>query len=333
MTDATLLYKIAKAYYEDGQTQDQIGKRFGLSRIKVSRLLNQARQTRVVQISITPPADSFGDLERELEQAYALDEVVVVSAHGDSQAAVVPELGAAAAGYLARSLGDLDVVAISWGSTLLAIIENLTPQNLPDLRIVQMLGGLGSAESETYGADLALRMASTLGARMRHFPSPGIVSSPVVRDALLQDANISDTLQLAGRANLAVVGIGTPGPNTVMRQAGILTESDLHELTELGAVGDIALRFFDAHGVSIDHPIHQRVLGLDLEQIKAIPRVVGVAGGADKLAVIRAAAIGGLVNVLITDDGTARRLLAERSPTSTKRTPPARKIERVLPVR
>ena len=79
MTDNTLLYKIAKAYYEDGFTQDQIGKRFGVSRIKVSRLLQQARQSRVVQITITPPADSFGDLERDLETAYPLDEVVVVS--------------------------------------------------------------------------------------------------------------------------------------------------------------------------------------------------------------------------------------------------------------
>jgi DNA-binding transcriptional regulator LsrR (DeoR family) len=196
-----------------------------------------------------------------------------------------------------------------------------------------MLGGLGSAESETYGADLALRMASTLGARMRHFPSPGIVTSPVVRDALLQDANIADTLQLAARANLAVVGIGTPAPNTVMRQAGILTETEMHELTELGVVGDIALRFFDAKGVTVDHPVHQRVLGLDLDQIRKIPRVVGVAGGADKLTVIRAAAIGGLVNVLITDEGTARRLLAEHEAFPSRRGTTAKKSERALPVR
>ena len=83
MTDNTLLYKIAKAYYEDALTQDQIGKRFGLSRIKVSRLLQQARQSRVVQITITPPADSFGDLERDLERAYGLDEVVVVAADSE----------------------------------------------------------------------------------------------------------------------------------------------------------------------------------------------------------------------------------------------------------
>lgn len=314
MTDNTLLYKIAKAYYEDGLTQDQIGKRFGLSRIKISRLLQQARQNRVVQITITPPMDSFGDLERELETAYELDEVLVVAATSDAQHEIVPRLGMAAAGYLARCLGDQQVLDLSWGTTLLAVIEALAPQNLPDLRVVQMLGGLGRLESETYGADLTMRMAQTLGAKMRLLPSPGIVSSKLVRDALLEDVNIAETLALAARAELAIVGIGAPMPGSVVTQAGILTENDLLELKAMGAVGDIALRFFDADGVAIEHPINDRIIGLDLEQIKRIPRVIGVAGGAGKFDVVRAAVRGHLVDVLITDEITAIRLIQEKEP-------------------
>jgi DNA-binding transcriptional regulator LsrR (DeoR family) len=309
MVESTLLYKVAKAYYEDGLTQEQIGKRLGLSRIKVSRLLSQARQSRVVQITVTPPPDSYGDLERDLERLLGLDEVVVVPVPGDRQDDVVPNLGMAAANFLARALNDRDVIDISWGSTLLATVDRLAPQNLPDLRIVQMLGGLGSAESETYGADLARRMAQTLGARMRLFPSPGIVSNQVIRDALLQDHNIAETMQLAARADLAIVGIGVPTPSSVMGQAQILTETELDELKALGAVGDIALRFFDADGRAVDHPINQRIIGLDLEQIKRIPRVVGVSGGMEKREVIRAAVAGGIVDMLITDESTARFLL------------------------
>jgi len=314
MTDNTLLYKIAKAYYEDGMTQDQIGKRFGVSRIKVSRLLQQARQSRVVQITITPPLDSFGDLERELEAAYELDEVVVVGTLSDAQSDVAPRLGAAAAHYLARCLGDQQVLDLSWGTTLLAVIEALAPQNLPDLRVVQMLGGLGRLESETYGADLTMRMAQTLGARMRLLPSPGIVSSKLVRDALLEDVNIAETLALAARADLAIVGIGAPMPGSVVTQAGILTETDLVELKAMGAVGDIALRFFDANGQAVEHSINDRIIGLDLNQIKQIPRVVGVAGGIGKYDVVAGAVLGHLVDVLITDELTATRLLREKEP-------------------
>ena len=313
MTDTTLLYKIASAYYEDGLTQDQIGRRFGISRIRVSRLLQQARQSRVVQITITPPPDSLGDLERAVEKAFNLDEVVVVSQDGERAGDVVTRLGQAAAGYLARCLNDQRVISISWGTTLLAVIEALTPQNFPDLRIVQMLGGLGRVDAETYGADLTVRMAGTLGAKMRLIPAPGIVSSKLVRDALLLDANIAGTLELAARADLAVVGIGAPQPGAVMLQTGILTEAELHELHSLGAVGDIGLRFFDANGRPIDHPINDRIIGLDLNQIKQIQRVIGVAGGAGKFDVVRGAVRGRLIDVLITDEGTAIRLLEDQT--------------------
>jgi DNA-binding transcriptional regulator LsrR (DeoR family) len=332
MTETSLLYKIAKAYYEDGLTQDQIGKRFGLSRIKISRLLQQARQTRVVQISITPPAGSFGDLERELEQVFGLDEVVVVGVNGSadgseypsenglSQADVLPRLGNAAAAYLARVLGDQHLVAISWGTTLLATVDALAPQHLPEVRVVQMLGGLGRLDAETYGSELTLRLAQTLGAKMRLLPAPGIVASKLVRDALLQDIHIAETLEMAARADIAVVGLGAPVPGAVVMQTGILTAQDVDELHAAGAVGDIALRFFDAAGTAVAHPINDRIVGLDLDQIRSIPRVIGVAGGRGKLPVILGALRGRLIEVLITDEVTAHQLLTEtRSPSVTHR--------------
>jgi DNA-binding transcriptional regulator LsrR (DeoR family) len=310
MTDTTLLYKIATAYYEDGLTQDQIGKRFGLSRIKVSRLLQQARQSRVVQITILPPPGSYGDRERDLERLYGLDEVVIAGP-GGNLAETMAEIGLAAAGYLARCLNEERVLAISWGTTILAVIEALSPQYLPELRVVQMLGGLGRVESETYGADLTLRMAQTLGARARLLPSPGIVGSRLVRDALLQDTNIAETLALAEHAELALVGIGVPDRDTVLHQSQILTDEEIEELRRMGAVGDIALRFFDGDGKPLDHPINDRIIGLDLEQLKRIPRVIGVAGGPSKYEVVRAALQGHLIDVLITDDKIAEQLLQD----------------------
>jgi DNA-binding transcriptional regulator LsrR (DeoR family) len=221
------------------------------------------------------------------------------------------EIGLAAANYLARCLNEERVLAISWGTTILAVIEALSPQYLPELRVVQMLGGLGRVESETYGADLTLRMAQTLGARARLLPSPGIVGSRLVRDALLQDPNIAETLALAEHAELALVGIGVPDRGTVLHQSRILTDEEIEELRRLGAVGDIALRFFDGGGKPLDHPINERIIGLDLEQLKRIPRVIGVAGGGGKYEVVCAALRGHLINVLITDDTIAEQLLQE----------------------
>jgi DNA-binding transcriptional regulator LsrR (DeoR family) len=244
---------------------------------------------------------------------YGLDEVVIAGPVGDA-ADTLAQLGAAGANYLARCLNEQRVLAISWGSTLLALIDALAAQNLPDLRVVQMLGGLGRVESETHGADLTLRLAQLLSARPRLLPSPGIVGSPLVRDALLQDANIAETLKLAEHADIAVVGIGAPDRDTVLYQSQILTDEEIAELQQLGAAGDIALRFFDGNGAPVQHPINDRIIGLDLAQIKRIQRVIGVAGGKGKFEVIRGALRGKLIDVLITDDKTAGLLLQEQAP-------------------
>lgn len=306
-----LLYKLAKAYYEDGLTQSQIGKRFGLSRIKVSRLLHQAREEKLIQINIIPPGKSNADLERALEVAYGLDEAVIVSPNGYEKQIIVHELGPAAADLLLRCLKGDEVLAISWGSTLLSVVEALPVKNWPQMKVVQIMGGLGRPEAEVHGTDIARRMAQAFGAKPRLLAAPGIVSSKMVRDALLADPQISDTLALVAKADIAVVGIGVPVPDSVVMQAGALLPEEVTQLKAKRAVGDIALRFFDAGGRAIQHELNDRLIGLDLDQIRRIPRVIGVAGGVEKLEVIRAALRGKLINVLVTDDRIAIRLLQD----------------------
>lgn len=312
VADKNLLFKIAKAYYEDNLTQGEIGNRFGLSRIKVSRLLQQARDERVVQITIIPPQNSNAELERELEVLYGLNEVVVISPTSYDALVLMRELGAATADCLQRCLQGHEVVGFSWGSTLLSVVDHLSPQNWPDMKIVQVIGGLGRPEAEVHGTDLTRRTAQIFGAKPRMLASPGIVPNKLVRDALLTDPQISDTLQLAAKADVLLLGIGRPTPGSAVMQSGILTTQELQELEALGAVGDIALRFFDSQGRAVNHEINDRIIGLDLAQIKKAPRIIGAAGGEQKYEVIRAALAGGLINVLITDERTALKLKAEK---------------------
>jgi len=306
-----LLVKIARLYYEDGLTQEQIGRRFGLSRIKISRLLRRAREEGIVRIAVLPPDGSNADLERELEAAYGLDEAVVVSSSAGDPTTIARGLGPAAAACLSRSVLGREVLTLSWGTTLLSVVDALSPLRCSGLKVVQMLGGLGQPEADVYGADLVLRVAQALDARPRLVPAPGIVSSAMVRDALLADPQISDALALASRADVALVGIGRPSPESVVIQSGILSQADLADLEACGAVGDIALRFYDRHGQAVSHEINDRIIGIDLDQLRRIPRVIGVAGGGSKLEVVRAALRGRLVHVLVTDERLATLLLRE----------------------
>lgn len=136
--DQRLLYKVAKAYYEDNLTQQQIGGRFGLSRVKVSRMLSKARSSRIVQISINPPQSSNADLEREVEAKYGLKEAVIITPSTYDSYVIVSELGPVAARYLLRCLESREIVAISWGNTLLSVVDSLPAVNLPNVRVAQM---------------------------------------------------------------------------------------------------------------------------------------------------------------------------------------------------
>lgn len=305
-----LLYRIAKAYHDDGQTQQQIGERFGLSRVKVSRMLRAAREEKVVQITIVPPQGSNADIERQLENIYELKEALVVTCSAHETAAIVSKLGPVAAACLARCLQGKEVVALSWGTAVLSVVNALTPMDLPDVRVVQFLGGLGELEAETHGAELARRMAQALAAKPRLIHAPAIVKDKVIRDALVTDPQVADTLELAGRADVALVGIGVFEPDaTLLADGNTLTAREVADLKALGVVGDIALQFFDADGRGVDHPINDRIVGTDMEKIRKIGRVIGVAGGPQKRRAIRAALQGRLINVLVTDDQTAKWLL------------------------
>lgn len=312
-----LLYRIAQAYYSDGQTQQQIARRFGLSRPKVSRLLQKARDTRVVQITLVPPSSGLADLEREVEQRYDLEEVVLVaSSNPDDSDLVALELGPAAADCLLRSLSEGDVVGLAWGRSLLAMVDALPMHPVTDVTVVQLSGGLGPVGALEHSTELARRMAQKLDARLRLMPAPGIVSSEAAAQALRADYQISEVLRLAAAADIAVVGLGVPTPDSVLlRDGNIVAPEDLASLEASGAVGDLALRYVDGAGQPVALEMNERIIGLTLAQIGAIPRVIGIAGGTAKRDIVRAALRAGILDVLVTDQRTAAELLKRTAQT------------------
>ncbi len=305
-----LLYKIAKAYYDDQLTQQEIGERFGLSRVKVNRLLSRARDERIVQIEVIPPESSEPVIERALEEQCGLKEAVIVPSSA-SRDELLRNLGTGVAGYLHRIIGGSDVIGLAWGRSLYAMIEAMSPLNLPDVRVVQLLGGLGDPDAEIHGSEIARRFAQLVQAKPRMLVAPGVVATASVKNALLADPQVSDTLRLASSVDVAIVGVGTLNQNSVVLSAGtILSDEDVKRLKKKKVVGDIALRFFDADGRPVDDELNDRIVGVTLEEIRAMPRVVAVAGGPEKLEAICGALRGKFVNVLVTDHDTAEKLLS-----------------------
>ena len=316
LEETRLLVKVSKLYYEEGLSQDDIILRLNLSRPKISRLLRQARDRGIVRITVAAPQHLFPDLEAGLEKRFGLLEAVVVETHaGDAQENILRELGLSAAAYLERSVRSgstrgIYAVGISWGTTLHSMVEKLPSMHVPGVKVVQIIGGLGQPEAASHSSELCHRLARALGGQLTLLPAPGIVASQPARDVLLTDPYVQRAVEMFGSLDIAFVGIGDPSPESVlMRDGVIISWEELNLLLHKGAVGDIALRFFDAQGRPVVSDIDNRVIGITLEQLAQVRRVVGVAGGPGKFQAIQGALRGRLINVLITDSVTAERLL------------------------
>ena len=313
--DYRLLLKVSKLYYEKTLTQQEISERLNLSRPKVSRLLKQAEEAGVVKINIIPHPGVHTDLEDALENKFGLKEAVVVDAgEPSSQIASSREVGVAAADYFSRAVSDPCVIGISWGTSLRAMVDSLHAMDCQNSQIVQLIGGLGTPESEAHATYILRRLVALIGSRLSILNVPGIVDNPAVKKAVMSDSHVRDTFNMFPKIEIAFVGIGVPTPDSVvMRDGTILTKDQLEMLRKKGAIGDICLRYFDENGKSIPSEVDDRVVGITLDELKKIDRVVGVTGGPQKEKVIRAALLGKLINVLITDHHTAKKLIEDRS--------------------
>jgi len=311
--DFRLLTKVSKLYYEDNLNQDEIVARLHISRSTISRLLAQAREEGIVKIVVIPPTGTYAALETSIEQKYGIEEVIVADVPApDSPQMMARELGAAAANYLFRVIEPNDVIGVSWGYTIRGMVAALEPKNFPNVRIVQMTGGIGKPESESHATELCHKLARTLSCKLALLPAPGIVQSKQTREVYLMDEHVRTAINLLPSITLAFVGIGSLNSYSIsVRDETILTQADLDEAVANGAVGDIANRFINSNGQPVEAELNERIIGIDLDHLHQIPRVVGVAGGANKIKPIRAALLGKLVDVLITNQATAE-ILAER---------------------
>ncbi len=308
-----LLEKVAKLYYEDGLTQEKIAQKLRISRPKVSRLLSEALAQGVVKIIVNSLPNGFEDLERELEQKTGLlDSVVIKSSNPDDSLLVCEELGAVAAQYFERIVKDGDVVGFTWGNTLSVMADKISPIKFRQMLIVQMVGGMGDPSSDAHAGDIARRAAQILNAKLAVMPAPGIVETVEMSKAMLKNKHVSYALSLGAEVKVAFVGIGSFRKDALlMRNEDIITWQEVDPLIKRGVVGDIGLRFFDVDGQRIHSEIDQRIIGVDLEVISNLERVVGVAGGTQKYDAILGAVRGKYINALVTDEATARRLILD----------------------
>jgi len=298
----------ARRYFLDGASKSEIAAELGISRFKVARLLEAALRDGVVRIEIDAHPDVDASLSGELARRHGIRSAVVVRAVEGPEEFQRAQLGRACATLLAETLESSDVLGISWGRTLHAMIGHLP--RLPECTVVQMVGSVPTLELDVNSIELVRRVAEHAAGPVYPLHVPLIVDSPATADALRRDPHVQRSVAMFDRLTRAVVGIGGWfGGGSTVRAA--LSDEDAATVDGAGAIADVCSIVLDADGHELRVAgLPDRCIAIRADQLRRVPDVVAVAGGADKVPAIRAALRSGLIHRLVTNEEAACLLLA-----------------------
>jgi DNA-binding transcriptional regulator LsrR (DeoR family) len=308
--DPELLAKAARMYFVEDRSQDDVADVLGTTRSNVSRMLKQARDLGIVEIRIMDPARRDHELEAALQDRFRLADARVLEVTPDTD--VLAGVGRLAVRWLDDTLRDGQVVALSWGHTLQAVVRAVDGLSRRDVEVVQLVGGLSALDSAVTGQELVRGLSERMGARHRYLHAPALFGSVEALTMMLHEQAIADALDAAKAADIAVVGIGTPGVGSsgALLDALGLSPAQRADFDASGAVGDICARFYDPSGRELPSVVAERVLAVTLDDLRAIPTVAGVAAGREKALGILGALRGQIIDVLICDREAARSVLS-----------------------
>lgn len=306
-----LLGQVAVWYYEDGLDQTEIARRIGKSRSLVSKMLNEVKDLGFVEVRVNYPLRRDQALERELEDAFGLDQAWILSQRlSVDNESLIRLLGKLGARCLESKLFNGARIGVSWGSALEQVVRAMPRTELRETEVIQILGSISQDGSSADGSDLARALAAKLHGNFRLLVAPVIVNSPQAAESLLQQRAIRETLEAAARVDIALIGIGTTNREfSSLRRAGFMDDEELASLVSAGAVGDVLSRCIDIDGSPCHGAREYQIIGLSLEQLSKIPSVIAIAGSPVKTEAILGALRGNYVNVLVTDTMTARQVM------------------------
>lgn len=308
--DRRRMMLVSKLYYEDNMTQQQIARQMDLSRMKISRILQKAKEEGVVRI-IIDYSGAFPELEDKIYKKYGLRDVVVV----DTTVGSSPkeQVASAAAYYLEKHLRKNSAVAVGWGTTVRSIPNYIHHMDTMGILFLPIIGGHGQSELNMHATTIASNFAKKSGGESMSLIAPALVKNGEEKKILIRDEQIQRVIEKTAAADYAVFSLGNPlVPGSSISKSGYISDDDLRQLEEEEAICDVVSTvFLNKDSRECCKNITDRCIGITGSQLKKIPNKICVAEGEEKKESVKAALNGGYVDVLIIDQVIADYLLEE----------------------
>jgi len=309
--DYELLTEIAVAYYCDEVTQEEIANKFGFSRIKVGRLLKKAKEEGIVEINVRYHPVFSTQLEKQLKERFPVTRALIALDHNDEEEQR-RQVAALVSAHLNNVLKDNMVVAVGQGRNVAAVAESSGTIQPKDCRFICGIGGT-HRPGDIINADHISRLLSKkFGGSSESLYAPAYVENIQIKELLLQNGTIKETLDRGRKADIALVGIGDMNEDSYMVKLGWFTPQEINDasLTQ-GVIGDIAgYDFFNARGEHVNTVMDNRVIGLNVEELRQIPCVIAIAAENTKAMAIMGALRTGAIDIIATSARNVRSILS-----------------------
>lgn len=308
--DNELLTEIAVAYYQDEITQEEIAKKFGISRIKVGRLLKRAKEEGIVEITVRYHPVFSTRLEQQMLERFSLSRALIALDHQDEEEQR-RQVAALVSGYLAISLKDNMVLAVGQGRNVAAIADHVGSVAPKSCKFICGIGGTHRPGDAINADHISRRLAKKFGGSSETLYAPAYVENRALKEAFMQNGTIKETLDRARKADVALVGIGDMNENSYMVKLGWFTPHEIIDASlNQGVIGDIAgYDFFNAQGMHVDTVMNDRVIGLSIDELRKIPCVIAIASENTKALAILGALRTGAIDIIATSALNIRTIL------------------------
>ncbi|OCA93575.1 sugar-binding transcriptional regulator [Actinobaculum suis] len=295
---------VAKAFYLGELSKVEISDLYNITRFKVARLLEEARNIGIVKITVAELDDSNTDIGATLAKRLGLKHVIVVASQKGTEK-WYDGLAVGAASLLENLVKPATTLGISWGRTLVRVGLHL--KNLPQVDLVQLTGVIGSDPNQS-----PMKVMSNIpnGAKGRSYAlfSPLFSSTAASAARLRKEPNIQEVFAKYDSLDVALLSVGS-WENRITQLTGYLTDSEIAKLDDLGAVADCAGLFIDANGNYVQTPLNERRISISFSQLQKVPNAVAVAGEPEKARAIIAVSRARLATHLVTTQEAAFEIL------------------------
>jgi len=303
------LVRIAWMYYISNMTQQEIGDYFGLSRVKITRLLKKALEERIVNIDIKDKLTDTIKLEDKLKDKFKLKQAYVTPSPLKKED-LFSYLGKGGVDFLKINLRNNSTLGFGWGRTINAILPHLNQfQKLENIKIVALTGGYFSKAGMPNPSEIIFNVGKLFNAECYYPNIPTVLPDNKTKEKFASHNYYNEWYKYLDQADIALAGIGVVSPDGHLFKQYMGGQKDALELNKKGAIGDVVNEFFDINGKIIKQEISSRIFTIGIERLKHIPLVAGIAGGEEKVKPILGALNGRFINALITDENTAKKIL------------------------